>query len=161
MNFLNHEIVEFLVRLNNEKVSERDHDYLSGALHTVSDLERVGDYAENIVEYAESLKNADEKFSAAAVAEIDRAGTMVNRLYEDVIKAYKNKDADALARALRTEDEIDDFTNQMTENHIKRLHEKKCSPDVGSQYISLASNTERVADHFMNMGNAIKSQLGA
>ena len=156
LNFLNRKIVDFVVKLNNERLSERDHTYLSGVLHTVSDLERVGDYAENIVEYAEDLKSGEQRFSDDALAEIEQAKELVNELHGFVMHAYKYKDMKALSKALGVEEQIDDMTNRMAENHIKRLHDKTCSPEVGSQYISLASNTERVADHFVNMGNTIK-----
>ena len=43
----------------------------------------------------------------------------------------------------------------MEENHIMRLNRGICTAIVGSQYMSLASNSERVADHFINMGKMV------
>ena len=44
----------------------------------------------------------------------------------------------------------------MAANHIARLDAGVCTPDVGAQYLSLASNAERVADHLVNVANAAK-----
>ena len=70
--------------------------------------------------------------------------------------AYVNLDFDALHNAEKIEDEIDRITARMEDNHIKRMNEGICTPMVGAQYMSLASNAERIADHFMNVGKSIK-----
>ena len=81
---------------------------------------------------------------------------LVNRLYAEVIQAYHNKDLNALKRANVIEEEIDDLTVEMERNHIQRLTDGSCSPAVGSEYLSLAQNSERVADHLINMAKTIK-----
>lgn len=158
LNYLNKELVSMLVQLSNKHLSEKDHAYLSSAFHTVSDLERVGDYAENIVEYAESLQKGGEKFSEVAVSEIHTLQSKIEALFREVMAAYLRKDTDALAQAETVEDEIDAMTARMAANHIVRLREKSCTPSAGAQYLSLASNAERVADHFLNVGRTVRTQ---
>ena len=53
------------------------------------------------------------------------------------------------------EDEIDDIAAAMAQNHIDRLKANACTPAAGAQYLSLASNAERVADHILNVGHSI------
>ncbi len=77
-------------------------------------------------------------------------------LYDQVSTAYHNLDAEALERAYVIEEEIDDLTEQMERNHIQRLVEGKCTPQVGAEYLSLAQNAERIADHLINVGNTIR-----
>lgn len=156
LNYLSASLVSFLARLSNDRrLGEGDHAYLSGAFHTVSDLERVGDYAENIVEYAESLKEGNDAFSQKAVAEIGALREKVGDLFENVMEAYRSGDRQALERAEAVEDEIDAMTAAMAQNHIDRLKANACTPTAGAQYLSLASNAERVADHFLNVGHSI------
>lgn len=155
LNYLNKELVSMLVQLSNKHLSEKDHAYLSTAFHSSSDLERVGDYAENIVEYAESLKNGGEAFSPKAVGEIHTLQEKIELLFQHVMAAYVQNDTEALMRAEEVEDQIDDMTAGMAQNHIDRLREKACTPTAGAQYLSLASNAERVADHFLNVGHSI------
>ena len=157
LNYLNKELVSMLVQLSNKHLSEKDHAYLSTAFHSSSDLERVGDYAENIVEYAESLKNGGEAFSPTAVGEIHALQEKIELLFQHVMAAYVQNDTDALKQAEEVEDQIDDMTAGMAQNHIDRLREKACTPTAGAQYLSLASNAERVADHVLNVGHSILS----
>ena len=155
LNFLNKEIARFVVKLSKLEMNDADHNYLATTFHTVTDLERVGDYAENIIEYADKLKESDQKFSDVAISEVRNLQSRINDLFQKVMKAYVNSDAASLDEANVIEDEIDDITEAMGANHIERLRAGDCTPDVGAQYLSLASNSERVADHFINVGKSI------
>ena len=156
LNFLNHRIVDFLVKLSDAQLSAKDMRYISTAFHAVTDLERVGDYAENIVEYAEHLKAADEKFSEDAVSEIEAVRELIEDLFGHIMRAYISGDKEALDLANEAEDEVDIVTSEMADNHIRRLSEGICTADVGAQYLSLSSDAERVADHFINLGKAVR-----
>ncbi len=156
LNFLNKELVRFIIKLSKLEMSDKDRMYLSSALHTITDLERVGDYAENIVEYAEKMSSADERFSDDAVEEIHEMQQLIDELYQKVMKAYVNGDMASLKEANAIEERIDEFTEQMQDGHIRRMDKGICTSDIGAQYMSLASNAERVADHFINVAKTIK-----
>lgn len=156
LNFLNKELVRFIIKLSKLEMSDDDRMYLSSALHTITDLERIGDYAENIVEYAEKMSSANERFSDDAVEEIHEMQQLIDELYQKVMKAYVNRDFLSLAEANAIEDKIDDFTEQMQDGHIRRMDQGICTSDIGAQYMSLASNAERVADHFINVAKTIQ-----
>ena len=155
LDFINKELVKFVVALSNLPLSEEDHKYVATTFHTISDLERIGDYAQNIMEYADTLKNESEGFSESAVSEIAYMREHIEKLFENVIKAYTSKDQKALAEAYRIEDEVDRITARMEQNHITRLNEGICTAVVGAQYMSLASNSERIADHLINVGKMV------
>lgn len=157
LDFLNREIAKYIVRLLKADLNEKDRVYLSTAFRTVTDLERVGDYAENIVEYADKLKEANEAFSAEAIAEIEELKTMIRGVYDNTVTAYRECDRRALEEALRIEECVDGVTARMAENHIRRMGEGVCTPEVGAQYLSLSANAERVADHFINVAKTIKA----
>ena len=157
LDFLNRELARFIAKLLRSGLGERDRIYLSTAFHSISDLERIGDYAENIVEYAGHLRDGGEHFSPKAVEEIRQLQAMVSELYLHTMAAYRHRDPKALAAANAVEDRIDDATDRMADNHIQRLSSGACTPDVGAQYLSLSSNVERIADHLINVAKTSKS----
>ena len=157
LNFLNTAIIDYVVKLSKKRqLSEKDHNYLTTTFRTVRDIERIGDYAENIVEYAGMLKESGEKFSSQAVEEIENVRTLINDLYDKIMKAYNDEDFDAFAEADKIEDKIDEYTKHMETSHIARMSLGLCSPNVGAEYLSLSSNAERVADHLINVGKSIR-----
>ena len=157
LNFLNSELTRYVALLSARLHNESDGKFLSASVKSASDLERVGDYAENIVEYAESLQAQKATFSEPAVAEIKEMERKITGLYHEVKKAYHDLDFSALDQAYQIEDQIDKFTETMESQHIKRLVAGQCTPQVGAEYISLAQNAERVADHFIDVGKSIRS----
>lgn len=156
LNYLNRNITAFVVKLLKCELNEKDRTYLTTVFKTVTDLERIGDYAENIVEYAEKLQSADERFSDDAVTEIAAVRVLVLSLYDSALKAYAGADKQALANAYVIEENIDEMTDKLSENHVARLSDGACSPDVGALFLMLTSNVERVADHLINVAKSVQ-----
>ena len=156
LNFLNAELLRYVVMLSDKQLNQFDSRFLNMSIRSISNLERIGDYAENIVEYADSLREQQLSFSRKAIAEIGGMERLIEALYAEVCVAYHEHDLSALERAFRIEDEIDELTKQMEGNHIERLKKGECTPLVGAEYLSLAQNAERIADHLINVGNTIR-----
>ena len=152
LNFLNKNLVEYIVRLTgSNNISRKDYLYLSSAYKTISDIERIGDYSENIMEYTERLMQYSEKLSEEAKEEIRDVTGLVNQLYSLTMDTYENGNRLSLIKALKVEEQIDTQTKKMSENHIDRLNRKRCSADVGAQFLKLASDIERIGDHLTNI----------
>lgn len=158
LNFINRSLVDFVVKLSNKTaLSEHDHIYLSTTFRSIRDLERVGDYAENIVEYARDLSETGSSFSPDARNEIYRLKKMIEDLFSNVMGAYTDEDMGKMAQANVIEEQIDDFTKMMEDNHVARMNAGVCTPSVGVHYLELSSDTERIADHLINVAKSIRS----
>lgn len=158
LNFINRALVDFVVKLSNKTaLSEHDHIYLSTTFRSIRDLERVGDYAENIVEYARDLSETASSFSPDARNEIYRLKKMIEDLFSNVMGAYTDEDMGKMAQANVIEEQIDDFTKMMEDNHVARMNAGVCTPSVGVHYLELSSDTERIADHLINVAKSIRS----
>ncbi len=156
LNYLKKNIPRFIVKLSNTELSKKDSVYVSTVYRTVTDLERIGDYSKNIIGYAEKMKISSDEFSDYAKDEIRNVQKLIDSLYTNIVKAYENLDYDALEEAYRIEDNIDSVTDKMADSHILRINEGICSTSAGAEFLSLTSDAERVADHFINMGKTIK-----
>ena len=158
LNFINKELVNFVVKLTGERaLSEQDHIYLTTTFRSVRDVERIGDYAVNIMEYADNLIKLRQSFSENARSEITQLNKMVHQLYDKVVKAYSDEDLAALDEANVIEEQIDEYTKMMEDNHIKRMGEGLCNASVGAQYLEMSSNAERIADHLINVAKVIRT----
>ena len=157
LNFLNREITKYLVKLSQVDLSEDDKLLISTSYHTVSDIERIGDYAENISEYAEKMEADKLTFSPKAISEIQTLKATITNLYDEVMKTYKEDTLDYIDKVNEYEESVDRQKEEMGEHHIERMNKGECTPEVGAIYLSLSSNAERVADHMTNVAYAEKS----
>ena len=161
LNFINKDLIAYVVRLSGRQgLGEKDRTYLSGTYRSIRDIERIGDYAENIVEYATVLSDSSQQFSDDAKYEISQLKELLHRLFGNAMTAYKDEDYSALEKANAIEEEIDDYTRRMEEGHISRMEKGICTPSVGAQYLELSSNAERVADHMINIAKSIRTLQG-
>ena len=155
INFLNKGITKFNVKLAKLDLSNEDSKYTSTVFKTVTDFERVGDYAENIMEYAEKVQASESAFSADAQEEIRKLQGVVGELYQKIMQIYSTQDTTAFREAYVLEETIDRLTEHMSNMHIERLAEGTCTADVGALYLALTSNVERIADHFINVADGL------
>lgn len=155
LNFLNREISKFLVELSAKEISFKDELMLTSFYHVVSDLERVGDYSENIMEYADELQKLKTTFSDAALAQLDEMTEAIHKVFENSIKAFEYQDMELLEVVYKYEDMVDEFKMQLDRDHIKRLNSNQCSASTGAVYLSLVSNLERISDHMQNIAKSI------
>ena len=154
LNFLNKSLVEFIVKLTGlNNISKKDYLYLSSTYKTIADIERIGDYSENIMEYTDKLIEYDEKLSDDAKAEIRELTDLINQLYDLTMDVYENGNRLSFIKSMKVEDKVDELTKKMAENHISRLSRNQCSAEAGAQFLKLASDVERIGDHLININD--------
>ncbi|MGL4736516.1 MAG: Na/Pi cotransporter family protein [Cellulosilyticaceae bacterium] len=148
---LQHGINQYLVKLSNIPLSEDESYMVTGLFHTVGDVERVGDHADNIAELAQSLIEQGSEFSEEAESELIRITEAVMTCYSLAIEAYQTSDVHKAKRTLTMEGKIDEMEATMRANHIRRLVENKCEAVAGIIFLDTLSNVERISDHASNI----------
>lgn len=156
LNYLNRALIQYLVTLDGGPVSDEDHQYMTSSIRSISDLERIGDYSKNIMEYAQVLKESNEHFTEAACETINTLREQIFALYQEIMKAYMDLDLEALKHANELEDGVDDIRDQMQSDYVEYLSMGLCSASAGALFVSLASDSERIADHLINVGKTIR-----
>ena len=154
INFLNHEITKYLVLINQTELSEHEGVLVGELFHVVNDVERIGDHAENIIEYAMSRESGKFTLSDAAQLELHEMYASVHDLLNMALNAFDTHDENRIVRAYALEARVDDMADLLHDRHIERLTRGLCSPHSGMLFSDTVSNLERVADHAINIINS-------
>ncbi len=159
INQLNKYITQFLIKLSSQQISEMDEKKVSSFYHVTSDIERIGDYAENVTEYAQEMVNAGAHFSEHAVEEIREMDMHLSELYKNVEFAFGNHDLSNMGNIEEQEAACDKMCQVMHASHLRRTDEGRCTPEAGAVYLQLAVNMERIGDHMFNIANSVKNYV--
>lgn len=148
-------IDRFLDDIPSEILSARELRKLAYFRHSISDIERVGDHANNLVELAEKKLKVGVSFSKDAVKELETMSWKTKLIYETALVVFGDENKKLVQRVLDLEDEIDVLEKTFEENHFRRIEEKICNPLLGIIFVDILRNLERVADHSTNIANVI------
>ena len=159
VNFLNKGITSYLTALSGKDLALQDEKKVGSYYHVVTDVERIGDYAENVMEYAVRLAAFDSGFSEEAKEELRQVTETVNNLFDAAIKVFDERDVTFLPKVDAFEEMIDKANVELEGKHIERLKKDECSAQVGSVYLQTVSNLERVGDHITNIAFSIKQYV--
>ena len=155
IDYMNKEITDYLVKANQISLPVGDRKKLGALFHVVSDIERVGDHAENIAEDVEKLIDMKEDINGIAGDEIRRMQEMTVKILHLSMDMFNLEDDSHLQEILDLENAIDAKERELQNLHVKCLTTGECSAQVGMMFSDLASNLERVADHATNIAFSI------
>ena len=160
INYLNHHITSYLVKLNALDITDSDSDYIARVFHAINDIERVGDHAINLAEAAQHNIGEGLKFSDPARGELNQLCGSVVTLLERSMAAFDNQSlSDDEAKELSDlEEHIDDLTLECQDSHIFRLNRKECNTEAGMLYLNTITDFERVGDHAINIAFLARSK---
>ncbi|MCL2828335.1 MAG: Na/Pi cotransporter family protein [Oscillospiraceae bacterium] len=158
INYLNHNIASKLVWINNMSLSNSEAEKVGKMFRSLSDIERIGDHAENIAEYTLAMKGDEFKFSDAAIDELKRLGAVTVELITKTLDVYEHQDEMGLPQIQLLEEEVDKLSAEFSENHIARLKAETCEPKGGVVFTDMIIDLERSADHAYNIAFSIVSE---
>lgn len=160
INYLNHHITSYLVKLNALDITDSDSDYIARVFHAINDIERVGDHATNLAEAAERNIGDGLTFSDAARDELNQLCGSVITLLDRSIEAFDRQSlSDDEAKELSDlEEHIDDLTLTCQDAHIFRLNRNECNTEAGMLYLNTITDFERVGDHAINIAFLARSK---
>ena len=154
INTLERDITEYLIELSQHNLPEENAKLVSQAYHTINDIERIGDHAENIVELAIQKYENDITLSNEGDKEVRQLFEVTLKSISIAIEAFESNEINNGDEVEKIEEEIDSLEKQFRENNINRLSAKTCLADAGIIFFDLLSNLERIGDHANNIATA-------
>jgi len=150
-----YEITSYLAALSKKELSDDLAVELPVLLHTVNDLERVGDHAVNIAEIAERKIEQKISFTDSAQTEAVQLRNEANQMFDYISAALENNDIEAAKSALVNEDNLNRMQMDFRRSHVQRMTDGVCSPQAGLIFIDLVDNIEKIGDHLTNIAQAV------
>ena len=141
----------YLVKLSASDPSEADSRCVSQWLHTVTDLERIGDHAMNIAQHARDMAKSGHRFSPAAQADLQVITDALTETVTRATQAFRDGDIPAAERVEPLEDVIDSLSAQLRDRHVKRLQAGQCEFANSFAFDEILTDLERVGDHCSNI----------
>ncbi|MBO6128221.1 MAG: Na/Pi cotransporter family protein [Pseudobutyrivibrio sp.] len=156
VNILNHAIQDAMVKLQALDLTAENLRRISAITIAVTDIERISDHAENIIEYATRMKNKKTKLSKKASKELKEMADNSMEVVELAIDTFASENYDNLAKIEKIESKVDKQEKQLINHHVERLMENKCEPIAGVIFSDMVTDLERCADHAINIAYALK-----
>ncbi len=162
INRLDEDITDYIVKLtSNKKMTEDQSNYASTLLHAVTDLERIGDHADNIVELAIYAVENKVVFSKEALDSITSMADITANTLRLSLEALEDNDHDKARKVIQNEVVIDNLEREFRQGHIARLNEGECTGVCGAVFLDMLSNMERIGDHALNIAEYVLGDMGA
>ena len=150
----------FLVKVSCETLSAEDSRQVSKCLHTISDLERIGDHAQNIAEVAQEMHDKRIEFSGDADKDLDVINSAVREVVSITTKAFTTSDLELAKQVEPLEDVIDELIDEAKSRHIARLQHSECTIELGFIFTDYLTNIERISDHCSNVAVCLLEVAG-
>ncbi len=154
IDMLTDKVDNYLVQMSPHITEDHFIHILTQYHKLVSEFEHLGDYAVHIAETAKELHNEDVELSATALKELSLIRLLLNSIMDYTKRAFEKRDMDAASHIEPLEGVMDDLTNTLHDNHLKRLREGKCSVRAGIMFLEILTNAGRISDPCSNVGIA-------
>ena len=148
-------ITEYAIQITRLQISEQEHENVARLLQIVSDIERVGDYCENISEFAETMADKKLNFSEIGTQELKEMIDVCADSYEYAIQAFMENDKEKALKVLEKERKADELELKLRTKHIKRLTNRECNTEAGIVFLDTVICLERISDHARNIAEEV------
>jgi phosphate:Na+ symporter len=151
IDYLDEQISNYLVRINQNTLPIADANLIAAYFHVVSDIERIGDHAESIVEIIPQFYENGIQLSDSSAEELRNMMLLINKILEESLDMFLTGNTEHMQEISDLENAIDEMERDLQTGHIHRLNEGKCSAQAGIYFSDIVSGLERVGDHAINI----------
>ena len=160
IDYLSKEITDYIVKINALDLEDHDRQIVAAMYSAIQDLERIGDHAENIVEYVRSIIENNLSFSDTAMGEMRDISDKCRSLMELSFAMFNAQGGspELIERIIQAEDSVDDCKDDYKQNHIQRMNKGECNAEAGTTFLNMLIDIERIGDHAINVAFAIPNR---
>ncbi len=142
---------DFIMRLMASGGMPAQEQIAEKVLSCISDLERLGDHAQNVAELATEMQEKKQYFSPEATDELARICRALQEITTKATTAFCENDVHQALLVEPLEKVIDIICDELKLRHVSRLQSGKCTINVGFVFNDLITNFERISAHCSNI----------
>ncbi len=144
------EIARYLTNVHNiRSVDQRRQT--AEMMHSLSDFEKIGDYAQNIFTRMDEFRQAELCFTPAAVQELRTMCEAVGEALNLTVEGYVARSASVARTVEPLEEVVDTLKERLKSRHIDRLSNSECTMQVGIPFLDIVHDLEKISDHCSNI----------
>jgi len=151
IDYLNAEISKYISKIAVLDMPASDAEKIGCYYKIIGDIERIGDHAMNFAEHAKSIEEMSDSLTEQGVEDVKEMKLLVNTILKGLKMNEEKKGIDVLKETAQLEQRIDDFTDIMRDNHLKRMLSGQSPADVGILFAEMVTDFERIGDHALNI----------
>lgn len=155
IDFLTKGISSYLVKISGQSLTEHDEREVGSMHHVISDIERIGDHAQNISGYTKELADKKLALTGAAAEELKEMYGAIEKMFPLTVETYQTQKTDRLKEIEELENSVDNMKEVFASHHIARLNKGECTVDSGAVFFNVLTDLERIADHLNNVAFSI------
>ena len=149
-------IVQYLVEISQQNVSSQDQQIIDELFSTANDIERIGDHAENIADFARAIIEREIYLDEETSTELDNLYHMIQRGFNLSIDALSTGNQKTVQDVIQIERDVDKLKIEVRDKYMKRMNKGIASAESGIFVMDLLSNLERISDHFRNIAETVE-----
>lgn len=157
VNILNHSIADAMIELRTLDLSGDNLRRFSMLSIVVTDIERLSDHAENIVEYIEQLNSKKVTLSDDSIAELKEMASATIAAIKLSLDIFAKEDYSKLDRIEELEQQVDDYEDKLVNNYVSRMT-TDTNPLGSIIFSDIVTDMERCSDHAINIAYSLKER---
>ena len=144
------EIGRYLTTIHNIRSVDQRRQ-MAEMMHSLSDFEKIGDYAQNIFERADEFREAGLSFSPSAMQELRTMCEAVAEVLDMTVDGYDNQAVSTARMVEPLEEVVDTMKERLKSRHIERLGRNECTMQTGIHFLDIVHDLEKISDHCSNI----------
>jgi phosphate:Na+ symporter len=159
INQLQKDITKYIVEVSKQPLTHPQSVMVPAMINSINNIERIGDHVMDIRFLVKSSQEHNLVFSKDAIDELQHIEKLVSEMFDNTINALKDYNPELVKKTAELENEVDRLSEELQNNHIKRLDEGSCSVESGVVFLDIVNHFERIADHIYKTSLLTKDGL--
>lgn len=151
LDSMDDKIHNYLVEIGANDLTDRQIQKVAKHIDTITDLERIGDHFDNLLELFNERKEKRIILHDKTKEELLDLFSIIRKQLENALTAYFQEDIALANDIMKVEQQLDVLVREYRRNHINRINDKTCEEVEAGYYVDILSNIERIGDHCNNM----------